>query len=176
MENLHLGRTPIREALQRLASEGLLLSAPRRGMFVADIGITDLQKIFEMRMVLEGFCARLAAERATPHQLAQMRAVIAELEQIPNGDNRALMDIDERFHELIYQAADNEFLADTLAHLHALSHRIWHLTLDRIGDVRGAMEQHAAITAALLDCDGARAETLLQRHVADFQREIKAVL
>jgi len=176
MEDLQLGRTPIREALQRLAAEDLVISAPRRGMFVADIGITDLQKIFEMRMVLEGFCARLAAQRVTAEQLDQMQAVIAELERTPNGDSKALMEIDERFHQLVYQAADNEFLADTLARLHALSHRIWHLVLDRIGDVRGAMEQHIAITAALQDGDGASAEALLQGHVADFQREIKAVL
>ena len=101
MEDLQLGRTPIREALQRLAAEGLVISAPRRGMFVADIGITDLQKIFEMRMVLEGFCARLAAQRVTAEQLGQMQAVILELEQVPDGDSKALMDIDERFHQLV---------------------------------------------------------------------------
>jgi DNA-binding GntR family transcriptional regulator len=176
MEDLQLGRTPIREALQRLAAAGLVISAPRRGMFVADIGITDLQKIFEMRMVLEGFCARLAAQRVTAEQLGQMQTVIAELEQTQNGDSKALMEIDERFHQLVYQAANNEFLADTLARLHAQSHRIWHLVLDRIGDVRGAMEQHIAITTALQEGDGEHAEALLQGHVADFQREIKAVL
>ena len=176
MEDLQLGRTPIREALQRLASEGLVLLAPRRGMFVADIGITDLQKIFEMRMILEGFCARLAAERATPGQLAEMEAVIQDLAQVPTGDGRALMTIDERFHELIYEAADNEFLTDTLRRLHALSHRIWHLVLDRIGSVRPAMEQHISITAALKAGEGAEAEKLLQQHVSEFQQQIKAAV
>jgi DNA-binding GntR family transcriptional regulator len=176
MEDLQLGRTPIREALQRLVAEGLVISAPRRGMYVAEIGITDLQKIFEMRMVLEGFCARLAAQRINGELLGQMQAVIQELEQTPDGDSKALMDIDERFHHLVYVAADNEFLADTLGRLHALSHRIWHLVLDRIGDVRGAMEQHVAIAAALEEGNGAHAEALLQQHVSDFQQEIKAVL
>jgi DNA-binding GntR family transcriptional regulator len=176
MEDLQLGRTPIREALQRLVAEGLVISAPRRGMYVAEIGITDLQKIFEMRMILEGFCARLAAQRISLEQLDQIQAVIQDLEQTPNGDGKSLMELDERFHYLVYLAADNEFLADTLGRLHALSHRIWHLVLDRIGDVRGAMEQHIAIAAALQEGDGAQAEALLQQHVADFQREIKAVL
>ena len=98
MEDLQLGRTPIREALQRLAAEGLVLLAPRRGMFVADIGITDLQKIFELRMMLEGFCARLAAQRATQEQLAEMAQVVQELAHVAAGDRRALMAIDERFH------------------------------------------------------------------------------
>lgn len=176
MEDLQLGRTPIREALQRLVAEGLVISAPRRGMYVAEIGITDLQKIFEMRMVLEGFCARLAAQRISAEQLSQIQAVIQDLEQTPNSDGKALMELDERFHHLVYLAADNEFLAATLGRLHALSHRIWHLVLDRIGDVRGAMEQHIAIAAALQERDGAQAEELLQQHVSDFQREIKAVL
>ncbi len=176
MEDLQLGRTPIREALQRLASEDLILFAPRRGMFVADVSLTDLQKVFEMRMLLEGFCARLAAERASEDHLAEMEAVVRELDQVPDGDSRALMAIDERFHELLYQAADNEFLAHTLKRLHALSFRIWHLVLDRLGSVRGAMDQHVAITNALQARDGVRAEALVQQHVSEFQQEIKAAL
>jgi len=176
MEDLQLGRTPIREALQRLAAEDLVYYAPRRGMFVADISITDLQKIFEARMVLEGFCARLAAQRATPKQLEQMTAVIRQLDQVSTDDGRALMALDEQFHELMYQAADNEFLADALRRLHALSLRLWHLVLDRLGDVRKAMEQHIEIAEALQTRDEARAEALIQRHVSEFQQEIKAVL
>lgn len=176
MEDLHLGRTPIREALQRLAAEDLVLLAPRRGMFVADISITDLQKIFEARMVLEGFCARLAAERATLDQLTEMESLLIELKNVPDGDGKALMSIDERFHELLYRAADNEFLTDTLRRLHALSFRIWHVVLDRLGSVRDAMEQHVQIAEAIKEGDGARAETLVQQHVSGFQQEIKDAL
>jgi DNA-binding GntR family transcriptional regulator len=176
MEELELGRTPIREALQRLAAEDLVSIVPRRGMFVTDIGLTDLQKVFELRMLLEGFCARLAAQRATDHQLAEMRELVGELERIPDGNAKALMHVDEQFHELLYQAADNEFLADTLRRLHALSFRIWHLVLDRLGSVRGAMDQHVAIAESLQARDGAGAEKLLQRHICDFQNEIRSVL
>lgn len=176
MEDLQLGRTPIREALQRLVAEDLVLLAPRRGMFVADISITDLQRIFEARMMLEGFCARLAAERATLDQLAEMDSLMAELKSVPDGDNKTLMNIDERFHELLYQAADNEFLTDTLRRLHALSFRIWHVVLDRIGSVRQAMEQHVQIAEAIKEGDGLRAESLVQQHVSGFQQEIKDAL
>ena len=175
-EELGLGRTPIREALHRLAAEGLVFIAPRRGMFVAEISITDLAKLFEVRMVLEGFCARLAAQRITEDHLAQMEEVIQELEQVADDDGKVLMEIDERFHTLLYQAADNKFLTETLDRLHALSFRLWHLALDRLGDVRGAMEQHIAITEALKAGDGARAEALLRQHIDDFQQKIRAVL
>jgi DNA-binding GntR family transcriptional regulator len=176
MEDLQLGRTPIREALQRLSSEGLIFSAPRRGMFVADISITDLQQIFELRLVLEGFCARLAAQRATQEQLSQMAEIVGELEHVPDGDSRALMVIDERFHEVLYEAADNEFLSDILNRLHALSFRLWYLVLERLGDVRPAMEQHIEITDALRARDEGKAEELLQQHIFGFQQEIRNVL
>lgn len=176
MEDLQLGRTPIREALQRLAAEDLVLLAPRRGMFVSDISITDLQKVFELRLVLESFCARLAAHRVTESQLAAMHALVRKLDKAGDQDGKVLMAIDEQFHELLYQAADNELLADTLRRLHAQSFRIWHLVLDRLGSVKGAMEQHIAITQALEAGDGVLAEALVQEHVSDFQQQIKASL
>ena len=176
MEEIELGRTPIREALHQLAAEGLVNIVPRRGMFVANISITDLQKIFEVRVLLEGFCARLAAQRVTEDQIAQMEAVLQDLERVQNGDVGALMAIDERFHALLYQAADNEFLAEALGRLYAPSLCLWHLALDRLSDVRGAIEQHRGVAEALKAGDGARAETLIQQHIAQFQQEIKAVI
>ena len=176
MEELGLGRTPIREALQQLACEGLVNIVPRRGMFVIDISITDLQRISEVRMFLEGFCARLAAQRVTADQIAQMEAVLQDLEGVPSGDVKALMAIDERFHKLLYQAASNEFLADILNRLYVLSLRLWHLSLNRLGDVREAIEQHRGVAEALKTGDGARAEALIQQHIAEFQQRIRAVL
>ncbi len=176
MEDLRVGRTPIREALQRLFAEDLVFFAPRRGMFVADISITDLQKIFEVRLVLEGFCARMAAQRILPEQLREMKALTAELPFVPDSDRRALMCIDERFHDMLYTAADNEFAADTLRRLHALSLRLWHMVLDRLGTVRHAMEQHVEITAALEARDEDRAEDLMREHILEFQQELRAVL
>jgi DNA-binding GntR family transcriptional regulator len=176
IEDLQVGRTPIREALQRLAAEDLVFFAPRRGMFVADISITDLQKIFEVRLVLEGFCARLAAQRILPEQLCEMKAITDELQRVPDSDRRGLMHIDERFHDLLYEAADNEFVADTLRRLHALSFRLWHMALDRLGAVRHAMEQHIEITAALEARDEDRTEALIRQHILEFQQELRTVL
>ncbi len=175
-EDLDLGRTPIREALHRLAAEGLIIVAPRRGMFVADISITDLAKIFELRMSMEGFCARLAAQRITEAQIAKMEQAVRELTHISSSDSAALMEIDERFHSLLYEAADNEFLAETLNRLHALSLRLWYLVLERLADVRHAVGQHRDIVEALKARDGALAETLLRQHITEFQNEIKAAL
>lgn len=176
MKELGLGRTPIREALQRLSAEGLVNIVPRRGMFVTDISITDLQKIFEVRIVLTGFCARLAAQRGTTDQVAQMEQVLRGLEQVQSGDYKVLIDIDRRFQRLMYQAAGNDILAESLDRLYDLSLRIWYLVLHQLGDVRDAIEQHRQVAEALKARDGARAEALIQQHIVQFQQKIKAVL
>lgn len=176
MQQLNLGRTPIREALQRLDSEGLVNIVPRRGTFVNDISVTDLQKIFELRIVLEGFCARLAAGRITQDQIERMEAVLRDLEEVSNGDHRALMRIDKRFHALLYEAAGNEFLGETLDRLYDLSLRLWHLVLTRMTGVRHAVEQHRRVLGALKGGDGAAAEELVQKHIVEFQQNIKAIL
>lgn len=176
MEELDLGRTPIREALQRLDSEGLVNVVPRRGTFVSDISITDLQKIFELRIVLEGFCARLAAQRITDDQLERIETVLRDLEELQNGDSPALMSVDKRFHRLLYRAAGNEFLTEALDRLYDLSLRLWYLVLARLDDVRDSIEQHHRILEALREGDSEQAEFLVQSHIVEFQRSIKAAL
>jgi DNA-binding GntR family transcriptional regulator len=176
MESLGLGRTPIREALLRLAHEDLVLIIPRRGMFVSDISITDLQKIFEIRVPLEGFCARLAAERMSPKLQAQLEEVLHELDQVSSDNSRAFMKVDEHFHTLLYEATGNEFLSQILHRLYVLSLRLWFFAIDRLGHVKTAVEQHRAIAQALKEGDGEKAATLLQQHVAEFQQEVRSVL
>jgi DNA-binding GntR family transcriptional regulator len=176
MQELDLGRTPIREALQRLDSEGLVNIVPRRGTFVSDISITDLQAIFELRTVLEGFCARLAAQRITDEQIEKMESVLRDLEEVHSGDRRALMSLDQRFHSLLYAASDNELLAATLDRLYDLSLRLWHLVLNHLEGVRHSIEQNERVIDALREGDGARAEALMQGHIVEFQQKIKAVL
>ncbi|HDN79478.1 MAG: hypothetical protein DRI61_10730 [Chloroflexi bacterium] len=173
MEELGLGRTPIREALYKLAHEDLVIIVPRRGMFVADISITDLLKLFELRVVLEGFCARLAAERRTEEQLAEADALLNELRNVSGDDYKALMDIDERLHKLMYEMSDNEFLIDILNRLYDHSLRLWYLTLDRLGNVRSSIEEHIGVMEAIKAGDGETAEKLIQQHIIEFQQKIK---
>ncbi len=176
MQELELGRTPIREALQRLDSEGLVNIVPRRGTFVNDISVTDLQKIFELRIVLEGFCARLAAQRISEEQLEKMNTVLQDLEQLEGGNPQALMSIDKRFHRLLYAAADNEFMAEILDRLYDLSLRLWYLVLNRLTEVRHSIEQHGQVFQALKEGNGARAEAVIQKHIVEFQQHIKGAL
>lgn len=174
-EELDLGRTPIREALKRLSLEKLVIIVPRRGMFVTEIGIRDLQQLFEMRLPLESLAARLAARRGTREHWDRMQAALRHLSET-DADNQALITIDQTCHEIIYDAADNEFLRDTLVTHYALSLRLWYYFLSRIGDMREAIREHNLILGALRAKDSDLAARLMERHIRTFQEELQGVI
>jgi len=178
MRELEIGRTPVREALRRLALEDLAVIVPHRGPFVSEIRVTDLPKIFEVRLVLESLSARLAARRATSEQLSQMQALFhsgsgrVKIE----SNNWALIALDRQFHHLLYKAADNEFLENALCRLYPLAQRLWYLVLDRIGDVGEIIEHHLALIAAIQAREDERAAQIMANHVRSFQVRFKNLL
>jgi DNA-binding GntR family transcriptional regulator len=178
-QELGLGRTPIREALKRLAHEDLVAVIPNRGTFVAGVTITDLAAITEIRVELEGFAFRLAAERATADERSVFRDLIAELDAI-QGDgealgSEALMQVDLRLHQAVYRATHNRFLEDALERYFRLSLRLWHLVLDRV-HMGEPVQEHREILEAILAGDGRRAEAAIQRHVSAFEQAIRKVV
>ncbi len=175
-EELGIGRTPIREALQRLARENLVRSVPHRGTFVTDVNITDLARITEVRVVLEAHAARLAAEKLSP---ADREAIEERLELLARGyvtDQRDLMQLDQRIHRTIYRSARNAFLESTLERYFNLSLRLWYLVLDREVRLREAVDDHVELLRAILGGDGELSETIMRKHVTGFEHEIRKVL
>ena len=172
---LGIGRTPIREALQRLGRENLVRSIPHRGTFVTDVNITDLARITEVRMVLEAHAARLAAEKLSGADRAAMERVL-ELVGGPLTDQRELMRLDQVVHRTVYRAARNPFLEATLERYFNLSLRLWYLVLDHGVRLRQAVDEHVELVHAILAGDGDRAETVMRKHVMGFEREISKVL
>jgi DNA-binding GntR family transcriptional regulator len=175
-EELKIGRTPIREALQRLARENLVRSIPHRGTFVTDVNITDLARITEVRVVLESHAARLAAEKHTSADAQATRELLELLRGDRITDQRQLMQLDQRIHRLIYNAAHNPFLEATLERYFNLSLRLWYLVLDRQVGLRRAVDEHIDLLEAVLSSDGELAETIMRKHVIGFEREIRKVL
>jgi DNA-binding GntR family transcriptional regulator len=175
-EELKIGRTPIREALQRLARENLVRSVPHRGTFVTDVNITDLARITEVRFVLEAHAARLAAERLSGADRKCFTDLLQVLEHGPSVDQRELMRLDQQIHRQIYVAARNPFLESTLERYFNLSLRLWYLVLDRDVSLREALEEHMELLRAILAGDQDRAEQSMRRHVTGFEREIRKVL
>jgi len=175
-QELSIGRTPIREALQRLGHEKLVRSVPNRGTFVTDVNITDLARITEVRVVLEGHAARLAAERGTVADRAAIAELLAELGSVQVTEQRELMKLDREIHRTIYRSARNTFLESTLERYFNLSLRLWFLVLDQGVRLREAVTEHRAILEAVMAGDGDRADEAMRRHVAGFESAIRRVL
>ena len=175
-EELEIGRTPIREALQRLALENLVKSIPHRGTFVTNVNITDLARITEVRVVLESHAARLAAERLGGADRLAIRELLDVLEAGGASDQRELMHLDQQIHRQIYKAARNSFLENTLERYLNLSLRLWYLVVDHEVRLREAVAEHVELLRAVLAGDGPRAEDGMRRHVTGFEREILRVL
>jgi DNA-binding GntR family transcriptional regulator len=177
MTELDLGRTPIREALQRLALENLVIILPRRGTIVADLNMSDLQKIFEIRLELEAYAVRLAAERATPAQIVEMELLFANCDEfIQQGDYDQLIGLDHQAHRLLAQAAHNEFLEETLERLYTHVLRLWYVSLHKVSRLTEAIEEHRDIIAAIKARDGQRAAEIMRAHITGFQAQFSAVL
>jgi DNA-binding GntR family transcriptional regulator len=174
-EELGIGRTPIREALQRLARENLVRSIPHRGTFVTEVNITDLARITEVRVVLEAHAARLAAEKLSSADREALDGLLALLRGEVT-DQRELMRLDRLIHRTVYRAARNPFLEATLERYFNLSLRLWYLVLDREVRLREAVDEHVELLRAILAGDGELAETIMRRHVIGFEREIRKVL
>lgn len=175
-EELKIGRTPIREALQRLARENLVRSIPHRGTFVTDVNITDLARITEVRVVLEAHAARLAAEKHTTADREAMAEVLSVLRQGRANDSRDLMQLDQRIHRLVYRSAHNPFLESTLERYFNLSLRLWYLVLDRQVGLRQSVDEHVDLLEAVLAGDGDLAETIMRKHIVGFEHEMRKVL
>jgi DNA-binding GntR family transcriptional regulator len=172
MRRLGLGRTPVREALRKLAQEQLVEVFPRRGMFVTGVDVRDLARISEVRAALEPEAARLAAERATDEELEELAALS---DRIVGGDND-LMALDESIHRAVYAAAHNDLLEKTLGEYYVLALRIWMIALGHDQDLEEAVETHRDLVQAILTGNGDRAADLMRAHVEDFEQAMRKVL
>jgi DNA-binding GntR family transcriptional regulator len=173
--DLQMGRTPVREAIKRLALERLVTVFPRRGTFASEINITDLAAISDVRVQLEGHAARRAAERLSAAQRAELDALVAEIDA-SSGDPDMLMRLDATIHRFVYACAANPYLQETLERYLNLSLRIWYLVLDRLPHLFDRVHEHRDLLLAVRDGDGERAAGIAAEHVAVFESEIRGVL
>ncbi|HVI28718.1 GntR family transcriptional regulator [Hansschlegelia sp.] len=174
-QQLGFGRTPIREALQRLARDGLVVVAPRRGILVSEINLKAQLRLLETRRVLESLLARLAAERGD----AAERARFAELARgmraaAEASDDIAFMRLDRDFNQLVVAAARNEFAARAMANMTALSRRFWYQHYREVGDLSLSATLHAEVAEAIAARDAAAAAAASDRlmdYIESFARK-----
>lgn len=163
---LGVSRTPVREAIRALEADGLVTHVPRMGATIRRLDYAEVTELYEMRAVLEGTAARLAARMASDVELAEIAALNEELAAAPDaGAAKALNRI---FHSTLLKAAKNRFLTNSMGTLHKALMILGPTTLNE--DRRAeAVAEHAAVQAALMARDGAAAEQLMRAHIEASQ-------
>ena len=174
---LGLGRTPLREAIKRLALENLVVVFPRHGTFASQINIADLTAISDVRAVLEGHAAYRAAELLSEADEVALEALVAALgEARDSADPQALMALDARVHRFVHRAAANPYLEETLGRYFNLSLRIWYLVLERLPHLAARVHDHGELLEAIGERDAFRARAVMVEHIETFADEIRVVL
>lgn len=161
-----ISRTPLREALKVLASEGLVTLKPRRGCYVTEIESRDLDEIFTLMALLEGQAAGDAARRADAGQRASLLALHARLATAASaGDLETFFDINQAFHRRIIEIADNRWLAQMMNDLRKVIRLSRHHSLFSQGRIEQALIEHQALVDALIDGDAERARNAMRAHI-----------
>lgn len=162
-ERLGISRTPVREAIRQLEADGLVAHLPRQGASIRSLDHGEVVELYEMRAVLEGTAARLAARAASEVELAELAALNAELAEAPAGPQAR--ELNRQFHRTLIDAARNRFLLKSMSALQKTLLILGPSTLTDPARAQAAVREHGAVLAALQARDGAEAETAMRAHV-----------
>ncbi|MEK9661973.1 MAG: GntR family transcriptional regulator [Alphaproteobacteria bacterium] len=173
-ERTGFGRTPVREALQRLAQQRLVVILPRRGMLVAPIDVAGQLQLLDLRREIERLMARLAARRRDAGEAARFEKLAAGMERAADrDDDRVFLRLDRDFNELLDAACRNDFAGASMRQWNPLSRRFWYQHYRRAGDMPETARRHAAVARAIAAGDEAGASSssdALIDHLAGFTR------
>ena len=149
---LGIGRTPVREALQRLARERLVVIHPRRGIVVSEINVRNQLKLLELRRELERLIARAAARRSTADERITMREIAENMERAAKkNDDTLFLRLDREFNQLSAELARNDFVSDAIQPLQGLSRRFWYMHYKSAADMPLTAKLHADVARAIAD-------------------------
>jgi len=161
---LNVSRTPVREAIRRLASDGLIEVAPSRGVMIIDLSKQQVRELYALRETLEGAAARLAAQHASPAEIEAMGELLQACRAAGQAQEIARLNL--LFHQTIQDAAHNRYLAQALLHLSDSLALLPGTTFEAPGRAASAHEEHEAIVEAIAARDPDRAEHLARHHIA----------
>lgn len=167
-EEMGVSRTPVREAFRQLELEGLIQIIPNKGAYVTGITENDVKDIYVIRSMLEGLCARWATEHITQAQMEEMEenVYLAEF-HAQKGHLEQLAELDNRFHEIMYEACNSKMLEHHLKALHEYVLRVRRKTLANRNRGLKSNEEHKHIMEAIKAGDGPLAETLAHQHMVN---------
>lgn len=167
-DRLSVSRTPVREAIRRLEADGLVAHEPRTGAMVRRLSHAEIMELYEMRAVLEGAAARMAARGAGEAEITELAVLNDAMNAADDPRDRA--ELNRRFHHLLADAARNRFLARATQAIHRSLLLLGPTTLEEAARVQDAAAEHAEILQAVVAHDGDAAEAAMRRHMQGAQQ------
>jgi DNA-binding GntR family transcriptional regulator len=165
-ETYGISRTPLREALKVLASEGLVTLKPRRGCYVTELAERDLDDIFPLMAMLEGRCAFEATQKAAPADLRRLEKLHEALERhAASGDANRFFETNHEFHLALQELSGNRWLKQVIEDLRKVLKLTRRDSLRLEGRLKQSLEEHRSILAAIRERDAASAEALMHAHL-----------
>ena len=172
-----LGRTPVREALQQLAREGLVVIMPKRGIVISEIDVRKQLRLLEVRRHIEKCVVSLAARRANEAERAQFVALAKRMDRVvTTRDGEAFIGVDAEFDDLLLVAARNEYAASSMRHMQGLSRRFWYAHYEEAANLPETVKLHAEIARAIADRDEPKALAWLDRLLDNVEAFTRATL
>lgn len=176
-ERLKIGRTPVHQALDRLMTDGLVEVMPRKGVIVRPLSLDEAFAIVEMRLLTEGYCAGVAAERIEQKLIDQLEDNLARM-QIAIGKRRPeeILELDSEFHGLVASAGGNFVMKEILANLHDRATRFWFISLRSGEQQNRVLVQHTEIVRAIASHDAEAAKAAMRRHIEQFISNLTSMM
>ena len=174
-EQLGVSRTPVREALRELAAEGFVTMSPNKGMIVNNVSVKDIQDVLQIRGVLEGLAARLAAKLINEEEIKELEKYLKQMEYYADKDDAlGFSKADAEFHELILNICRNNRLIQIRKNLSDQAHRYRIRSLSIPGRLKYSLKEHQEIVEALKRKDLEQADRLSQKHIKNVVANILA--
>lgn len=174
---LGIGRTPIREALQRLAREGLVVILPRRGVIVSEINVRNQLELLRVRRELERLMAQLGAKRATPAERERFRAIALGMRECATSeDDVGFMRLDNDLNMLMSRCCRNEYVQRAMGLMHGLSRRFWYMHYKQVLDLPLCARLHADLADAVAAGDANKAASASEHLLAYIESFTRASL
>ena len=174
-KQMGVSRTPVREAIRKLAAEGFVKISPNQGVIVSIASIEDTQEVLQIRSVLEGLAARLATKVINGEEIKELEKYIEQMEYYANKDNAlAFSKMDVKFHELILNICGNNRLIQIRKNLSDQAHRYRIRSLSIPGRLKHSLKEHQEIVKALKRKDSEQAGRLSQKHIENVLKNILA--
>ena len=172
-DELGVSRTPVREAMRKLELEGYVIMLPRRGTYVANISIRDINEVFEIRTTLDALASGLAAERITEEELEQLERLLVSIgENIETRNMKKVVEDDMEFHDILYKASRNQRLVGIISNLREQMTRFRSMSMSYTGRLKKTLEEHSRLVEAIAQRDVELAQKLAVEHMENSEQTL----